>query len=110
MMPKIIVYTNSEAVELGVPVGSNLREQLLANGLSPYGKISDTLNCGGNGICATCGVYIIEGDADPVHWHDRLASRFRYPRLTCQIVVTGDMTIQLLDDKWIWGNRHPKAP
>ncbi len=109
-MPKIVVHTDNEVIELQVPSGSNLRDQLLLHGLSPYGTFSKALNCGGRGLCATCGVYILDGTADDVHWHDQLAKRFRYPRLTCQITVMSDLTIQLVAGKKMWGNRHPKNP
>jgi hypothetical protein len=41
----------------------------------------------------------------PTHWHDRLAARFGYPRLSCQIRVTRPLTVRLLPEKIIWGQR-----
>jgi ferredoxin len=57
---------------------------------------------------ATCGVWIAAGEPPPDHWHDQLAARFGYPRLSCQISVKGDMIVCILTDKWIWGGRRPR--
>lgn len=91
--------------EIQAPHGANLRKLLLRNDLSPYTRLTQSLNCGGRGLCATCGVRF-EGDAPaPTHWHDRAAERFRYPRLSCQVTVHRDLTVRLLPDKRIWGKR-----
>ena len=92
---------------LEVPDGANLRSVLLSHGLSPYTSLTRTLNCGGRGLCATCGVRF-EGPAPPPdHWHDRLAARFGYPRLSCQIIVRSGLAVRLLPDKRVWGRRKP---
>ncbi len=88
--------------------GVNLRRILLREGMSPYAPIPKRLNCGGRGLCATCGVWIEQGEPAPIHWHDKIGNRFRYPRLSCQIVVSHDMTVRLIPEKWIWGRRKPK--
>ncbi|MEM6377360.1 MAG: 2Fe-2S iron-sulfur cluster binding domain-containing protein [Bacteroidota bacterium] len=90
-----------------VPKGTNLRHALLEKGLSPYTSITEKLNCGGNGICATCGVWIEENAPEPQHWHDRMAERYGYPRLSCQITVESAITIRLVK-KQIWGGRRKK--
>jgi hypothetical protein len=41
----------------------------------------------------------------PTHWHDWLAARYGYPRLSCQITVDRPLTVYLLPDKTIWGGR-----
>jgi hypothetical protein len=51
-------------------------------------------------------VRILSGAPVPVHWHDRLAARFGYPRLSCQIMIQDDMTVRILTDKLIWGARE----
>jgi ferredoxin len=84
--------------------GENLRAALLRLGFSPYTNLTGTLNCGGNGICATCGVYLYENAPDPQHWHDRLAAKFHYPRLSCQIIAEKDLVVEI-PKKIIWGNR-----
>lgn len=87
------------------PDGANLRRTLLAHGFSPYTRWTRRLNCGGRGLCATCGVRFDGPAPPPAHWHDRLAARFGYPRLSCQIAVKRDLDVQLLPEKIIWGKR-----
>jgi ferredoxin len=103
----LVVVDGDERVELDVEQGRNLRRVLLDAGLSPYAPATRRLNCGGRGLCATCGVRVREGPpAD--HWHDRLADRFGYPRLSCQIAVDRPMTVSLVD-KRVWGGRRADA-
>jgi len=105
----LAVVDGDERTELDVERGRNLRRVLLDAGLSPYATATRRLNCGGRGLCATCGVRVREGPpAD--HWHDRLADRFGYPRLSCQIAVDRSMTVALVD-KRVWGGRRsdPKS-
>lgn len=88
--------------------GRPLRDVLLEAGLSPYARVTERLNCGGHGLCATCGVRLVDPvDHEPEHWHDGLARRFGYPRLSCQITVDRDMTVRLVEDKRVWGDREP---
>ena len=99
-------------VTLRVRRGTVLRDALLAADrstepvpdLSPYASATERLNCGGRGLCATCGVRVVEGPA-ATHWHDRLAERFGYPRLSCQVTVDGPMTVALVTNKRVWGGR-----
>jgi ferredoxin len=103
----LVVVDGDERVELDVERGRNLRRVLLDADLSPYAPATRRLNCGGRGLCATCGVRVREGPpAD--HWHDRLADRFGYPRLSCQIAVDRPMTVSLVD-KRVWGGRRADA-
>jgi len=101
----LVVVDGDERVELAVERGRNLRRVMLDAGLSPYAAATRRLNCGGRGLCATCGVRVREGPATD-HWHDRLAARFGYPRLSCQIPVDRPMTVALVD-KRVWGGRRP---
>jgi ferredoxin len=89
-----------------VKAGSNLRQVLLEHGFSPYSRYTSKLNCGGRGLCATCGVWISTEHITPRHWHDRLAERYGYARLSCQIVIEKDMHIVLDTEKLIWGSRR----
>ena len=91
---------------LCIPDGANLRQVLLRHGLSPYARFTRRVNCGGRGLCATCGVRLSADAPAPVHWHDQLAARFGYPRLSCQITVRRPLVVHLLPDKRIWGTRH----
>lgn len=104
-MPKLTILYENTQTEIMVEAGSNLRRTLLANGFSPYTALTKIANCGGRGICATCGVWVEEHETAPTHWHDQLAARFGYPRLSCQITIQDDMTVRILDDKFIWGDR-----
>mgnify|MGYP006279869425 CR=1 FL=1 len=107
-MPQLRILHDDQETTLDVPAGANLRRTLLDNGISPYTALTQVANCGGRGICATCGVWIEDNEPSPQHWHDKLASRFGYPRLSCQISIEHDMTVRILDDKVVWGGRNPK--
>jgi ferredoxin len=104
-MPQLRIITHNQDITLTVPEGANLRQVLLDAHLSPYTLLTRRANCGGRGICATCGVWIDAGEPAPEHWHDKLAAQFGYPRLSCQIMIQNDMTVRLVEDKWIWGSR-----
>jgi ferredoxin len=103
----VTVLIDDDTRTLTVAHGSNLRRALLEAKISPYAALTRTLNCGGRGICATCGVWIESGEPAPIHWHDKLAAQFAYPRLSCQITVNADMTVRMLTEKVIWGMRDP---
>jgi ferredoxin len=96
-----------ETTTLTVARGTVLRDALLAADVSPYTRYTERLNCGGRGLCATCGVRVRAGEHYPEHWHDRLAARFGYPRLSCQLRVTDDLTVAI-PDKRVWGGREPE--
>jgi len=55
------------------------------------------LRCGGR----------LDEEPPPRHWHDRLAARWGYPRLSCQITVDRPLTVFLLPEKRVWGSRQP---
>ena len=128
----VTVLADSTRHELAVPAGTMLRDALLKAGLSPYTAWTESLYCGGRGICATCGVRVRSGRGEevnvqeaeakakakakreaetaaerpnPTHWHDRLAARFGYPRLSCQIPVEEPLTVTLVTEKRLWGGR-----
>jgi len=93
---------------LAVTRGANLRRVLLEYGFDVYGTLSRVANCGGNGLCGTCGVRLDGpgGPPAPEHWHDRAAARWGYPRLSCQTTVDGPLTVDLLE-KVMWGQLRP---
>jgi ferredoxin len=105
-MPTVTVLIDEDRRQIDVPAGANLRRVLMNAGISPYAPFTRNTNCGGRGLCATCGVRILENPPAPSHWHDRIGIRFGYPRLSCQITVQGDMTVRILTDKIIWGRRE----
>jgi ferredoxin len=105
-MPTLAILIDEDRRQIDVPAGANLRRVLLDTGISPYAPFMRKANCGGRGLCATCGVRILENAPTPSHWHDRIGHRFGYPRLSCQVTVQGDMTVRILTDKIIWGRRE----
>ncbi len=102
---RIIERGGSES-SIEVEAGTVLRDALRDAGFEVYGSISRRANCGGQGICATCGVRV-EPAPEPGHWHDVAAARFGYPRLSCQITVTEPLTVELLE-KRVWGRLLPR--
>ncbi|MFC6952839.1 2Fe-2S iron-sulfur cluster-binding protein [Halorubellus litoreus] len=100
----IVVVDDDERHEVSAQPGQTVREALLDAGLSPYTRLTERANCGGRGLCATCGVRLRE-DIDAEHWHDELASRFGYPRLSCQLHVQDGLVVELDTEKRIWGRR-----
>ena len=103
---RVVVVDDKTETELVVESGRLLRDVLLEAGFSPYSRLTERANCGGRGLCATCGVRISE-DVAPDHWHDDLADRFGYPRLSCQIEVDQDLRVELVE-KVVWGGRQPE--
>lgn len=101
---RVVVVDGETETELVVKRGRVLRDVLLEAGFSPYSRLTDRANCGGRGLCATCGVRVV-ADVEPDHWHDRLAARFGYPRLSCQIAVDRDLRVELVE-KVVWGSRR----
>ncbi len=99
---QVIVDDGEAETKLTVERGRVLRDVLLEAGVSPYSRLTDRVNCGGRGLCATCGVRV--SDVEPDHWHDKLAKRFGYPRLSCRIVVEEDLRVELVE-KVVWGSR-----
>ena len=106
-VPVTVIETDGAVTELAVEPGRTLRRVLLEAELSPYAAATSRLNCGGRGLCATCGVRLRE-EPPPDHWHDRLAARFGYPRLSCQVVVDRPLTVELVD-KRVWGSRESRT-
>ncbi|QSG08982.1 2Fe-2S iron-sulfur cluster-binding protein [Halapricum desulfuricans] len=84
--------------------GATLRDVLLEAGISPHGRYATKANCGGRGLCATCGVRFETDTPDADHWHDKLAEEFGYPRLSCQIELATDCSV-VVPDKRMWGGR-----
>ena len=105
----VTVRTDDYETTLTVARGSNLRRVLLDHGFEVYGTLSRVANCGGNGLCGTCGVRLDgpDGPPEPDHWHDSAAERWGYPRLSCQVSVTAPLTVDLVD-KVVWGQLLPR--
>lgn len=119
-MPKVVVV--NEKKEFEVPEGSNLREQLTKQGISVYSGIDRYLNCRGNGLCGTCRVLVKKG-------MEGLTEKTRIEgiklgmmmtaighedemRLSCQVRVNGDCTIEVrpalnLSGENFWQKPYP---
>jgi ferredoxin len=104
----LTIVIGDETRTVRVSHGVNLRRTLLDMNVSPYAPLTRSLNCGGRGLCATCGVWVEQGETPPEHWHDRIGARFGYPRLSCQITITGDLRVRIMTEKWIWGRPDRK--
>lgn len=102
----VTVIDGNDEQTIAVERGRNLRDALLAHDFEVYGTVSKHANCGGRGLCGTCGVEI-EPELAPEHWHDAAAVQFGYPRLSCQLTVEEPLTVRLLD-KQIWGQLLPR--
>ena len=87
---KLTVWKNRMKYEFLLPVGKNLRKVLIEKGVSPYSAFNNKINCRGNGLCATCGVFVMDSDPTPTHWHDRrtrskiLITHVRFICVICQ--------------------------
>jgi len=101
---RVVVVDGETETELTVDRGRVLRDVLLEAGVSPYSRLTERANCGGRGLCATCGVRLVDA-VEPDHWHDELAERFGYPRLSCQVVVDQELRVELVE-KLVWGSRR----
>jgi len=99
---------DTEGTVLDASAGAVLRDVLIEHDIDPHGRYTSRLNCGGRGLCATCGVRVLasEGDSTPDHWHDRLADRFGYPRLSCQLTADAGLSVRVLPEKRVWGGRE----
>jgi len=105
----VTVRTNGREETFTVPPGTNLRRALLDAGFEVYAPAARVANCGGRGICATCGVRMHDADGtapEPEHWHDALAERYGYPRLSCQLAVEEPLVVELIEKRY-WGQLLP---
>lgn len=105
----VTVRTNDHEETLTVRRGTNLRRALLDAGFEVYAPAARVVNCGGRGLCATCGVRVHDDAGEPPeadHWHDALAARYGYPRLSCQLSVTEPLVVELIE-KRLWGQLRP---
>jgi Na+-transporting NADH:ubiquinone oxidoreductase subunit NqrF len=106
----VTVRTGDDETTLAVKRGTVLRDALLDAGIDVYGSVSRVANCGGRGLCGTCGVRFegVDGEdvPEPAHWHDRAAAAAGYPRLSCQVTVERPLTVRV-PEKVMWGQLWP---
>ena len=105
-MPKVTFVNEKQEIE--VAAGANLRAEALKAGVSVYPAIHRYLNCMGLGLCGTCRVLVKKGmeNLSPKTLLER-ANLNTHPltmlaaighenemRLSCQVQVNGDCTIE----------------
>jgi ferredoxin len=126
-MPKVVfVNEKNEKTEVEVVQGDNLRQAALAAGLSPYKGLDRYLNCRGLGLCGTCRVLVKAGadNLTPKSSVEKANLNF-HPltslaaighendmRLSCQVQVLGDCTVELrpalnLSGENFWQKPYP---
>jgi len=102
----VTVRDGDTETTIDVSPGAVLRDVLSEHGFEVYGSVSRVANCGGRGLCGTCGVRIEEA-IEPVGLHDAAAERWGYPRLSCRIRVEEPVTVELVE-KRLWGQLRPR--
>ena len=105
-MPKVVFVNEKTAIE--VPAGANLREEARKAGIQVYKGLDRYLNCRGFGLCGTCRVLVKKGmeNLNPKTFLERVNLNL-HPlsmlaaigheneiRLSCQVQVNGDCTIE----------------
>ena len=105
-MPKVHFVKEKQEVE--VPAGANLRDAARQAGISIYKGLDRYLNCRGFGLCGTCRVLVKKGmeNLNPKTFLERVNLNM-HPlsmlaaigheneiRLSCQVQVNGDCTIE----------------
>jgi ferredoxin len=121
-MPKV-VFVN-EKQEIDVPAGSNLREAARQAGISIYKGLDRYLNCRGLGLCGTCRVLVKKGmenltpktlmerinlNAHPLTLFARIGHEDEM-RLSCQVKVNGDCTVQTQPEFNVSGENFWQKP
>jgi ferredoxin len=101
----VTVHDGADETTIEVPAGTVLRDALLNHDFEVYGSVSRMANCGGRGLCGTCGVRIAES-VPAAGYHDAAAKQWGYPRLSCRIRVTEPLTVTLVE-KAVWGQLLP---
>jgi ferredoxin len=105
-MPKVVFVNEKKEIE--VPAGANLREEARKAGIQLYKGLHRYVNCLGHGLCGTCQVLVKKG-MENLNPKGRL-ERFTLAtaptamfavvghedemRLSCQVQVNGDCTIE----------------
>ena len=105
-MPKVTFVNEKQEVE--VPQGANLRREALKAGVAIYPGVNRYLNCMGLGLCGTCRVLVKKGmenlnkktllerinlAAHPLTMFAAIGKEDEM-RLSCQVRVNGDCTIE----------------
>ena len=101
-MPKVVFV--SEKKEIEVPQGANLRVEAMKAGIEVYRGLDKLLNCRGLGLCGTCRVLVkkgmenlsMKGTREKIKLATMMSSIGHEDemRLSCQVEVNGDCTVQ----------------
>jgi ferredoxin len=123
-MPKVVIVNEKKEIEAAE--GSNLRQELMKAGVPVYGTLERYLNCRGLGLCGTCKVLVKKGmeNLNPKTFMEKFNLNF-HPltmmasighedemRLSCQVEVRGDCTIETrpplnLSGETFWQKPYP---
>jgi ferredoxin len=105
-MPKVTFVNEKQEIE--VPEGSNLRREALKAGVPLYPGLTYVLNCRGLGLCGTCRILVKKGmenlnkktlmervnmGGHPLTMLAAIGHEDEL-RLSCQVRVNGDCTIE----------------
>jgi ferredoxin len=105
-MPKVVIANEKKEIE--VPAGANLREEARKAGIPIYKGLHRYINCMGHGLCGTCHVLVKKGmeNLSPKGLLERftlatspttalkIVGHEDELRLSCQVQVNGDCTIE----------------
>jgi ferredoxin len=101
-VPVVTFYNEHRAHE--VREGSNLREEMLRLGVTPYSGMTMFTNCRGNNFCGTCAVEVLDGKGASPRSQDEESTLIgslavarvvgQHTRLACQTTVVGNMTVK----------------
>lgn len=117
-MPKVTIANLKKDIE--VAPGSNLRLELRKAGIPVYSGLSRFLNCHGLGLCGTCKVLVKQGmdnlSAKTGRERFKLATMVSAighedeMRLSCQVQVNGDCTIETTPALNLYGENFWQKP
>ena len=96
-MPEIEFVREKRVIS--VEAGANLREAAIKEYISLYPHILKILNCRGRGLCTSCVVEIVSGEADPPNEVEREKIKKKLEknpnlRLGCQVTVNRDIKVR----------------
>jgi ferredoxin len=77
--------------------GENLRAAAIRNKFGVYAHVKKILNCRGRGLCTSCAVEIVSGEASPRNdiENEKLKStKCSGLRLACQLSVTDNLVVR----------------
>jgi ferredoxin len=121
-MPKVTFVKDKKEIE--VPAGANLRDEATKAGIAVYKGADKLLNCRGFGLCGTCRVLVKKGmeNLNPKTTREKINFN-AHPlgmmavighedemRLSCQVQVNGDCTVETTPELNISGENFWQKP